>query len=147
MVLFGLMTLRRIVQRNVTTARYKEGLRRIRAVLIQHEPTVASVFAFPPERTTVTRSKRGARYGFGAGGLLETTAALNAALASIGLGGVIWMLAEHLVASLFSAAIAFLVAWIGQLEWAHRLYRQVTAKEATERVKNLDAWSMWAKSR
>lgn len=147
MLLFGFMTLRRIVERNVTTSTFKNGLRRIRAVLVQSQPEVASILAFPPEKEPVIRTKPGARFGIGAGGLLETVAALNAALAGVASGGAVWLGTAHLPLSLFAAAAVFIVAWIVQLTWAGRLYRRLSEKYAGNRSRDLDAWLLWARSR
>lgn len=146
MLVFGLMTLRRIMQRNITTSAYMNGLRRIRAFVTRRQPEAAILLPFPPERQPIERRKEPPQYGIGKGGLLETVAALNCALSAVAVAGLIWLPVRRLPVSAAAAVLCVVLTWIGQVKWAMRTYDRA-AKGASTRQENVDAWRRWVESR
>lgn len=147
MLVFGLMTLRRIMQRNITTSAYMNGLRRIRAFVIRRQPEAAILLPFPPARHPIERRKEPPRYGIGKGGLLETVAALNCALSAIAVAGLIWLPVRRLPVSAVAAVLCVVLTWIGQVKWAIRTYDRAAKHGASTRQENVDAWRRWVESR
>jgi hypothetical protein len=137
LLLFGLATLRRVMERNLATTNYLNGLGLIRASHIIRDPDVMGFMPFVPTTTRV-RQKKG--WGLGKAGFLETVALANSMLA--GMTGIAITLAVQQSAVLAAALglAVSLIAWTLQLAWAKRVYRDETAREAGDRLKALADW-------
>lgn len=146
MLAFGLMTLRRVMERNITTSTYLNGLRRIRAYFAQSDPHLAHLFVFPPERSSVERT-RTSTYGIGKGGLLETVAALNCVIAGVAAGGTTALLSGSRALSIVVGTAGAIGSWFAQLAWAGSVYRTVTIQRSKRRDEDLAAWMEWSESR
>lgn len=146
-LIVGLMTLRRIMVRNLVTSKYMNGLRRIRALFVQLQPEAVMILSFPPERKPVLRVKTGRRYGIGKGGLLETVAAINSFLVAVVIAGSMWLLDAPVSMSLGVGSLTALVGWIAQMEWTMATYKRDVERDTLEREKNLAALQKWTESR
>jgi hypothetical protein len=148
---FGVVTLRRLMERNLVTTSYLNGLRRIRAFFVWQEPELANVLPFVP-RTTPHVRRRGTKrnrdgkkgeerwWGLGKAGYLESAAAANCFLAAAGVGAplsqqtaVWWWLTL--------AAVAAAATWLAQMSWARATYKSGTDKESIERREALEWWA------
>jgi hypothetical protein len=152
LVTFGVMTFKRVIERNVTTTTYLNALRRIRAFFAQSQPEIVSLFAFPPEHEPLRRRRgkpeRGLkRFGIGKGGLLETVAALNSVLISVVAGGAAWLLGTPMEAALAIGTGAAAASWAAHLLAADRVYESINAERDDERAENLAAWFEWMETR
>lgn len=146
LLIFGLMTLRRIMGRNLTTTEYLNALRRIRAFLVQGQPEAARILAFPPERKPVTR-KRDSLWGLEKAGLLETIAAVNCGLIMVVAVASMQLLGEALVLSLLGGILVAVLAWLAQMKWAKETYSKLTETREGSRRANLDSWQRWTATR
>ena len=154
LLIFGLMTLRRVMVRNVTTTLYRNGLRRIRAFYLQHQPDAAMLLPYPPSEKSLTRkrgalkrrkesaaeNKRTSWWTLGTGGLLETVAAINCGLAGLVVAASVWLLGVALIISLLVAVVAALGIWIAQMYWADETYEKLESKTKHDRQGTLAYW-------
>jgi putative (di)nucleoside polyphosphate hydrolase len=138
-LIFGLMTLRRIIGRNVATSDFMNGLRRIRAFLVQANPEAATILPYPPKHQPIQR-RRDSVWRLGNAGLLETVAAVNGGLAAVIVAGTTRLAEGSVLLSLLSGLVAAVLGWPAQLKWAKDTYPKVTAKRAENRKADLDSW-------
>ena len=154
LLIFGLMTLRRVMVRNVTTTLYRNGLRRIRGFYLQHQPDAAMLLPYPPSEKPIPRkrgalrprkesaddNKRTSLWTLGTGGLLETVAAINCGLASFIIAAGVWLFGAAVIISLVAALGAALGTWIAQMYWADETYEKLEKKTKCDRLRILDDW-------
>lgn len=154
LLIFGLMTLRRVTVRNVTTTLYRNGLRRIRAFYLQLEPDAAKLLPYPPaekpmerkrgalaQRREPTDKKRTSWWTLGTGGLLETVAAINCGLAGVVAAAAIWLLGAAVIISLLLALVLVVGVWIAQMYWADETYKKLEDKRRDDRERALSYWA------
>jgi hypothetical protein len=156
---FGLVTLRRLMERNMATTSYLNGLRRIRAFFVRQQPELAEVLPFIPARDPLVRARGKGRYegkrednrpameharwwGIGKAGYLETAAVANCLLAAVVIGAALsptipigWMLTGALVGAGGT--------WLAQMTWTRETYAY--GDERARRKRN-DALEWWARA-
>lgn len=138
LLLFGLVTLRRLMQRNLVTTDYLNGMRRIRAFFARAQPALARVLLYVPGEKPLKREREGWRWGLGKAGYLEVVAAANCLLVVVALGGWSWAGDSG---SWWWIVLAALVAWIAQLEWTGLTYRAAARRRRERRGKALRWWA------
>lgn len=155
LLIFGLMTLRRVMVRNDTTTQYLNGLRRIGAFFLQDQPQASTLLPFPPKKESIPRKrsslslpkesptnrKQTSWWTLGTAGLLETAAAINCGLTGLIAAAAAWLLDAAIIISLLVAVVAGLAAWIAQMHWADKTYEKLERKAKTDRQEVLDYWA------
>jgi hypothetical protein len=150
LVIFGMVTLKRIIHRNVVTDKYKYQLDTIRTYFGQKYKTDRDkiydpIFIFENEGIESRTQKKKASlidWGFGRGGILETIELLNNYL--IGLIGLLLLVMilniqpsntglYNIILSFVVFGILFLVAWVIQNKYTFMLYE---AEENEAKKKN-----------
>lgn len=138
LLLYGLVTLRRIMGRNLATTDYLRGLSRIRAAFIRAHPAILDIVPFVPG--TVKPRERKPWWGLGKAGYLEVVAATNAIIAALGIGGIVRPFTEAWPAVGIAAALAVILAWLAQMAWVRSVYRAETEASLEGRSRALEAW-------
>jgi hypothetical protein len=112
--LFGIVTLERIVKRNLATDRYIDGLNRIRAYVIAAEGTEGYRKAFAFYHATPKTREHPRPFSLRPGGLAQGTAVINTVVAGVAFGfGA--SLAGLSAEAVFGGAVTVgVVAWLAQ---------------------------------
>ncbi len=139
LLVFGLVVLRRVMERNVVTTEYVNGLRLIRAFFVRQQPELLRLLPLPPGPHPQPREKK-PWWGIGKAGFLETLGATNCILAAVAAGAGAWLSRYPWPATLSLAVLAAAAAWALQMRWAQRTYAALTAKRAADRREVLAWW-------
>jgi putative (di)nucleoside polyphosphate hydrolase len=150
LLVFGLMTLRRVMVRNIATTNYMNGLRRIRAFFLKQNPDAAPLFTYPPQKKALKRKRESPKassredstrwWTLGNAGLLETVAAINCALTGLVVGGAAWLVGAAVIASLVAGLVAAIGAWMAQMRWTDKTYESLRNRNDERRQKVLEYW-------
>lgn len=135
----GCATLRRLMERNLATTEFLNGLDRIRAFFAQGRPEFIEVLPFVPVPKHRRRVKK-PWWGIGRAGYLEVTAIANCLL--VGGGLVVWL--WHVIEPAWAVALATIAAlliWLAQMGWVQVTYRRESTQRESARAKALEAWS------
>lgn len=145
LLLFGQLTLARVVHRNLTTDREIEAARRIRSYVIALEPWIAP-YVSRPTATRKTREKLSVRKLVTRGGLAETVMLWNALLtttifATLGFQTASWVASSGgarpawlgISLPLLFGVLALPVAWWGQQAWVNERYATGERERAAAR--------------
>src|SRR5262245_30347274 len=126
LLMFGLLTVRRLIERHIVTDRYIFALRSLRRVFLTAEDAQALPNAFfklyeefEPRELSV--------FSLGKGGWLQTIALINAVLAALAAATVVRSVSPAW-ASICPALAAFAAVWSGQIVYA----REKIAKNVAE---------------
>lgn len=118
---FGLLTLRRLAERNLVTTSYLNGLRRIRSHYVRRDPRLTVVLPFPPPPEPIVRQEP-KLFGIGKAGYVQTAAFANCLLIGVALGAAAWTVAPP-VAAVAIALAGALAGWPAQMVAVRRRYR------------------------
>src|SRR5438094_8379915 len=140
LLLFGLGTLRRVMQRNIATTEHLNGLRVIRASYLVRQPSLISVMPFIPGLSPLTRKRKKNDWGLAKAGFLETVALANAALAGLAAAAAGFAQQQPTATSVTIGSAAALIAWMLQIRWAERVYEKEQAREAEDRFSAVRWW-------
>jgi hypothetical protein len=140
LAMYGLVTLRRIVERNLTTTDYLNGLRRIRAAFIKANPEILEVVPFVPGK--IRRREREPWWGLGRAGFLEVVAATNCVVLAIGVAAAVWLSWRFWTIAFAAALVMVIATWLGQMHWVRSAYANESAKRGKERNDALLAWEV-----
>ena len=136
---FGLVTLRRVIERNLVTTEYLDGLCRIRLFFARQEPNLRPVLPYPPDEDPIVRERKS---GLRKGGHLQTVAVINCVLAALLMGTSIrsWNAnSDHGWTIAFSLG-ALVLLWFLQMCWTDRHYKEGTAKRDRKRKESEAKW-------
>jgi len=145
LLVFGLATLRRVMERNLSTTEFLNGLRVIRASCILRDPDTLDVFPVVPDPTPILREK--VDWLWGAAGYGEIVALANVALIAVGSAALFAVVGQSLPVAMLGASVASLVGWLLQIEWTGRTYARGTIKRATNRRTAIDYWREGSRQR
>jgi Flp pilus assembly protein TadB len=137
---FGLLTLRRLMGRNIHTTELLNALRRIRGAFLWKHPEALRAIPFKPPEHPEVRQRDG--WGPGKAGFVEVVAAANCILAAAGaVAGVLVVYPGRAWILPGSVALAILFAsWLCQLAWVKRVYRKQREKLRREEEAALRWW-------
>jgi hypothetical protein len=138
LAMYGLVTLRRIIERNITTTDYLNGLRRIRAAFIKTHPEILQALPFVPGK--IRQRKREPWWGLGKAGFLEVVAATNCIVLAMGIAGAVWLVWRSWPIAAAAALVVVVATWLGQMSWARYAYANERGKRGKERRDALLAW-------
>jgi putative (di)nucleoside polyphosphate hydrolase len=122
LLLLGLATLRRVMERNLSSTAFLNGIGLVRAAFIARSPAAVALFPYVPDLPPRPRSKQG--WGMGKAGLLETVALANCALVVACASAATALSGLPLGAAIILGGLTGLGAWFGQLIWARSIYRR-----------------------
>ena len=129
LILFGLITLRRIIERNINTDKVKEQLDTLRQYFVKQDSKEIKYLPFDPY--SIEKKRKPLRvFSLGTGGLLQTIALINSIIIAV---SIIWLL--HWIAlspiSLInnimlgiSGIIGFMITWTCQILYAKNQYKK-----------------------
>lgn len=134
---FGLMTLRRIMERNLATTDFLNGLRLIRIGFLLRDPAAVGLLPFMSSPDPLTRSKG---WGLGKAGFLETVALVNSVVAAVAVAVVAGVTARDTIPWGLAAPAAAMAAWVLQIAWSRRVYRNEAKQLGSQRQNALRWW-------
>jgi hypothetical protein len=142
MLLFGLVTLRRLMGRNLHTTELINSLRRIRGAFLWAHPEALPVLPFVPAGDASLRDREG--WGIGKAGFVEIIAFTNCIVVSVATGAALWLLEVDHESGLFLVVLGSIslaiMTWFAQLAWIKQVYRDIQQKDQTKRKEALDWW-------
>jgi hypothetical protein len=139
LLLFGLATLRRLMERNLATDEYVEGLRRMRVYVADRDRELVHVMGFAPSRKP-REARRTEVWKLGKAGLLEINALTDCLLVAVGLSASLAATGLEWWMWLPVALAGAVYGWWLQMKWAIRVYDRETSKRVSTRAKVIDAW-------
>jgi len=126
LLLFGLVTLRRMMVRNVASSRQLRAIARIDAYFCKSDPNrlASHLEFFKPdwEARTHRRNEWRTAFSLKRGGLAETVAVINSMLLAFLVGLVVFDLGESDGVAALVGGCALVVAWAGQGAWIKLYY-------------------------
>jgi putative (di)nucleoside polyphosphate hydrolase len=132
LVLFGLVTLRRMMVRNVSSSRQLRAIARINAYFCESGPPgLASHLEFfkPPwDPSFARRYEWRDAFALKRGGLTETVTLINSVLLAFLVGLAVFDVVEGGGAAGLAGGLAFVVAWAGQFTWMKLFYNDQAKK-------------------
>lgn len=137
LLLFGLITFKRIIKRNIDTDKKKDQLDRLRQYFVTPESEEIKYLPFDPYSTEPKRDPLRI-LSLGTGGLLQTIALINCIIIAI---SIIWLLRWitlspiSLVNTVMLGVLGltgFMISWIGQVVYAQIQYGQRKIKKYNE---------------
>jgi hypothetical protein len=137
-LLFGLVTLRRMMVRNVASSRQLRAIARINAYFCEIGPKGLEAHLEFFDRNWETKLHR--RYTWREalwlkrGGLVETVTVINAVLLGFLVGLVVFDVLERNGIAVLAGACALVVAWATQSAWAKLYYDGQVRKAASARA-------------
>jgi hypothetical protein len=139
LLVFGLATLRRIMERNLATDEYLEALRRIREFVAAQNRSVLEVLAFAPSRQP-RAPRRVEVWHLHKAGLLEITAFTNCLLTAAGSSATVAALGASWWLWVGVAVGAAGTGWWLQMKWAIKVYALGTDERRSTRAEVLRSW-------
>ncbi len=137
----GLITLRRVMQRNLLTTDLINALGRIRASRLATDPDLIELFPFLPSHQEMVRKRRKI-LTIGKGGHLEMVGLITSLTAGAAVGAAVTALTGY-TWSWLVAAPAAVGMWAVQMRWARRVYADQAKKMSVERQ---EAEAHWRRS-
>jgi len=134
------VTLRRIMERNIATTDYLNGLRRVRAAFIKAHPEILDALPFVPGKAR--RRERDPWWGLGKAGFLEVVAATNCVVLALGVAGAVWLIWGFWPIASVAALFVVPATWLGQMRWVGYVYANEMATKGEERSDALLAWEL-----
>ena len=122
-LLFGVVTLARMVHRNLKSHEYLRAAARVRRYFVDRDQHIRPHLFYPPYDDRPRREKRWSQLlSLGTGGLVETVALVNSLIAAV-LGGLLTFAYPGWAIGL-SAIGAFVLAWVVQFAYVRRRYEK-----------------------
>ncbi len=141
-LIYGLVTLRRLVNRNLHTTELLNGLRRIRAAFLWTYPDALEAVPFVPSEKPVLRERDG--WGLEKAGFVEIVVITNCLLVGTSAGSILYVAGPPAPSRILTAAVAGLVsaaaAWFLQIRWIRTTYAR---NQAEDQEKRRDALRWW----
>jgi hypothetical protein len=124
LLLFGVLTLRRIILRNQRSSRQLRAVHRISAYFVKSgSEACAHLEFFDPERQSFGRERKWSQlFTAGNGGLAETVSLMNALLLSFLVGLIVYETAKDETAAFLAGAGALVAAWVIEFALIKRAY-------------------------
>jgi putative (di)nucleoside polyphosphate hydrolase len=137
-LMFGLATLRRVMDRNLETTEFINRRRLVGASHILRDPAALEVFPFVAGQDPEIRKKDD--FSWGKAGYLEIIALANCALVVVGATALVGLVGQQVAVAATVGLFGGAVAWVGQIEWAGRVYARETCKRARLRHEAVEWW-------
>lgn len=115
LLLFGIMTLKRIIRRNISTDEHKDQLDKIRQYFLKKDKAILNYLSFRPTGYNQRKRKSIEIINLGNGGYTETVSLLNSIITGLILFvGISFINSEMIVINLIAGFFGFVISWIIQ---------------------------------
>ena len=124
LLLFGVVTLRRVTRRNEQSTRQLRAIHRICDYFVGSDPEASSHLEFfDPDQPSPGRSRQWPQlFTAGTGGLAETVSLINALLLSFLVGLIVYDSGKDQTAALLAGGVALVAAWVVEFALIKRAY-------------------------